>query len=281
MKKLFIINIVLGSMIVFGINACKKNNLVVGKNVVPPQYAGFNIYPTSSNAYYNFNILPDPAPGTVFKLPVGVTTVSNTDRKIKFTFSSRTAVAGAQYTAPSEITIPAGKTVDTLNIQGLFNGYIAGRVDTLSVKITNGDGYINKNGYSDSVLLVMKRTCALNINDITGTMQVVSDGWGDYSPGDLVTVTKVDATTASFMYLADNPQPIIMKINPTTYAVTVAKQVYGSGYGSGWAYGDISAQSVAGSASVVDPCDRTISVRLTHTVAAGSFGSYTIIFKKP
>ena len=279
MKKLFIINVVLGSILLLSINACKKNNLVVGKNVVPPEYAGFAIRPLSSNAYYNFNILPTPAPGTIFKLPVGLTTVSNADRKVKFTYSSRTAVAGTQYTAPAEITIPAGKAVDTLNIQGLFNGYTAGRIDTLLVKISSGD--VTKNGYSDSVLLVMKRTCALNIDDISGNMQVVSDGWGDYSPGDMITVTKVNATTLSFLYLADNPRPIIMSINPSTYAVTVAKQVYGSGYGAGWTYGDISCQSVAGSASIVDPCDKTISVRLTHTVAAGSFGSYTIVFKKP
>jgi hypothetical protein len=282
MKKLLIINLVLGSMILVGINACKKNNLVVDKKVVPPEYAGFNIYPTASNAMYNFNILPTPAPGTIFKLPVGLTTASSTDRKVKFTYSSRTAVAGAQYTAPTELTIPAGKTVDTLRIQGIFNGYTAGRIDTLTVKITNDAGFADKNGYSDSVLLIMKRTCALNIDDITGTMQVVTDQWADYSPGDLVTLTKVDATTVSFIYLADDPQPILMKINPTTYAVSVAKQVYGSGYGgASWTDGPLSVQSVAGSSSIVDPCDKTISVRLTHTVAAGSYGSYTIKFKKP
>jgi hypothetical protein len=282
MKKLLIINIVLGSMILLSINACKKNNLVIGKNIVPPEFAGFKVYPTSSTSYYNFNILALPAPGTSFKLPVGLTTVSNTDRKVKFTYSSRTAVAGVQYTAPSEITIPAGKTLDTLSIQGLFNGYTTGRLDTLKVTITNEGGYVNKNGYSDSVLLVMKRTCPFNIDDISGNMQVVSDGWGDYAPGDLITLTKVNATTVSFIYPADNPQPILMSINPTTYTVTVAKQVYGSGYGgASWTDGPLSVQSVAGSASIVDPCDKTISVRLTHTVAAGSYGSYTIKFKKP
>jgi hypothetical protein len=267
-----------------GMIACKKNNVVVdnGSILIPPEAVRFAIMPATSNNTYNFNILELPSPGTSFKIPVGVTTLSATDRKVKFTYSSRTAVQGVQYNAPAELTIPAGKTLDTLSIQGLFAGYTTGRLDTLTIKITNADGYLNKNAYGDSVVLIMKRTCPLNLADITGTMEVVSDGWGDYSPGDLVTLTQVDATTVSFMYPADNPQPILMKINPTTYAVTVTKQVYGSGYGGGgWPYSAISCQSVDGASSIVDPCEKTISVRLTHTVTQGSFGSFTIKFKKP
>jgi hypothetical protein len=280
MKKLF--KYMLVASIIISLASCKKNNLVVGKNIVPPEFAGFVIYPTSSNSYYNFNILSSPTPGTAFKLPVGLTTVANVDRKVKFTYSSNTAVAGVQYTAPSEITIPAGKAMDTLSIQGLFAGYTTGRLDTLKVKIINETGYVSKNGYSDSVMLVMKRTCPLNLDNLSGTMQVVSDEWGDYSPGDLITLTKVNSSTISFLYLADNPMPILMSINPTTYAVTVANQVYGSGYGGGsWPYGNISCKSVDGASSVVDPCENTISVKLTHTVSAGSFGSYIIVFKKP
>lgn len=280
MKRILILSIITGAITL--VVSCKKNNLVIGKNITPPEFVGFEIYPTSSNSYYNFNILSSPSPGTTFKIPVGVTTVSNVDRKIKFSYSSRTAVAGAQYSAPSEVTIPAGKAQDTLTIQGIFAGYTTGRLDTLKIKIENESGYVAKNGYSDSIMLIMKRTCPLNADDLSGTMEVVSDGWGDYGAGDQVTLTKINSTTISFLYLADNPQPIIMSINPSTYAVTVVKQVYGSGYGGGsWTYGDISCQSVAGAASVADPCENTISVNLTHTVAAGSFGSYTIKFKKP
>lgn len=279
MKRILILTFITGAILF--IASCKKNNLVVGKNIVPPEFAGFVIYPTSSNSYYSYNILSIPSPGSTFKIPVGVTTVSNTDRKVKFEYSSRTAVAGTQYTAPAEITIPAGKTLDTLTIQGLFSGYTTGRLDTLKIKIAAESGYVKNNGYTDSVMLIMKRTCPLNLDDLSGTMQVVSDGWGDYSAGDMVTLTKVNATTISFEYLADDPQPILMQINPSSYAVSVAKQVYGSGYPAGWGYGDISCQSVAGSSSVADPCEKTLSVRLTHTVAAGSFGSYTIVFKKP
>src|SRR6187402_2273825 len=113
-----------------------------------------------------------------------------------------------------------------------------------------------------------------------GPYEVVTDEWADYVPGDIVQLTMVDATHFSFKYLAADPKPIVVTVNPVTNAVTVAKQVYGSGYPPGWPYGNISAESVPSVDNFVAPCAGTFSVILKHTVAAGSFGEKKLVLKK-
>jgi hypothetical protein len=113
-----------------------------------------------------------------------------------------------------------------------------------------------------------------------GAYEVVTDEWGDYPAGTNVQLTMIDATHFSFKYLAADARPIIVTVNPITNAVSVAKQVYGSGYPPGWTFGDISAESVASVDNFVAPCAGTFSVILKHTVAAGSFGEYKIVLRK-
>ena len=275
MKK-FINRFFLVGLVLLTIASCKKNNLVIDQDpLIVPEAARFLMVPTASNNYYNYNILEIPAPGSVFNLPVGITTVSNVDRKVMFAITSNRAVQGVQYTAPTELTIKAGKTIDTLKIQGLFAGYPTGRLDTLKIKITSGSGFVNKNAYQDSVMLIMKKTCPIVVADFAGDFEVLDDEWQDYFAGDIVPLT-VSGDTIMFKYAAGNAQPIKLLVNKTNGVVTVAKQVYGN-------YGPdaFSAQSLAGSAdNFVNPCDKIVSVRLTHTVAAGSYGSFTIRFKK-
>jgi len=81
-------------------------------------------------------------------------------------------------------------------------------------------------------------------------------------------------------WLAAGALPIVVTVNPITNAVTVPKQVYGSGYPPGWPYGNISVESVPSVENFVAPCAGTFSVILKHTVAAGSFGENKIVLKK-
>jgi hypothetical protein len=113
-----------------------------------------------------------------------------------------------------------------------------------------------------------------------GLFEVVTDEWGDYPVGTNVQLTMIDATHFSFKFLAADAKPIIVTVNPITNAVSVAKQVYGTGYPPGWTFGDISAESVASVDNFVAPCAGTFSVILKHTVAAGSFGEYKFVLKK-
>lgn len=124
--------------------------------------------------------------------------------------------------------------------------------------------------------------CLYDSEIYQGDFVVIEDWWADYQPGDIVPLTKIDDTHFSFEYLADNPQPIVVEVDPVTNTTSVAKQVYGSGYGgSSWNFSPISCESVDGSNdNFVAPCDEIFSVRLEHTVEEGSFGDGPIVLQK-
>jgi hypothetical protein len=131
-----------------------------------------------------------------------------------------------------------------------------------------------------STFVRYEAVCQYHSEDFQGDFKVIEDEWADYQPGDIVQLTQVDATHFSFEFLAANPKPIVVTVNPVTNAVTVAKQVYGSGYPPGWTFGDISAESVASVDNFVAPCSGTFSVLLKHTVAAGTIGEFKLVLKK-
>lgn len=118
--------------------------------------------------------------------------------------------------------------------------------------------------------------CAFDASKYAGDFEVVSDEWQDYKAGTVIPVKVVSPTQLSFEYNVDagSAVPIIMTINPADNSITVASQTYGT-YG-GDAY---TAESVAGPASAVNPCDLSLSVRLKHSTT-GFTGNYTIKLKK-
>ena len=121
--------------------------------------------------------------------------------------------------------------------------------------------------------------CQYHDEDYQGNFKVLEDEWGDYSPGDIVPVTRIDKTHFSFKYASSDALPIIITVNPLTNEISVAKQVYSpSGYGLG--YGALSCESVADQKNVVSPCDGKFGVVLKHTVSIGSFGSNYIEMQK-
>jgi hypothetical protein len=131
-----------------------------------------------------------------------------------------------------------------------------------------------------STLVRYEAVCQYDPDLYQGNFEVITDEWADYAPGDIVTLTKIDDTHFSFTFLASNPQQIVVTVDPNTNSVSVPKQVYGSGYGAGWPYGNISAESIPSLDNYVAPCAGTFSVFLKHTVAAGSFGEYKLVLKK-
>lgn len=142
-----------------------------------------------------------------------------------------------------------------------------------------GSGIGNMVGASTSVSYLTP--CPFDATKYVGDFEVVQDEWADYKAGSVIPVKMVSATQLSFEYNVDagSAQPIILTINPANNSITVAKQAYGT-----YTFPPpvmFSAQSVAGPANAVNPCDLSISVRLNHTDANGTnYGNYTIKLKK-
>lgn len=251
----------ISAVLVLALNACKKNDGIV----VAPQAVLFTNAATEGTYF-----IPD-NPNSTFKIPVGLTAASDKDVTFNFAVSSPSgAVEGQQYTLASKsVTIPAGKTVDSIQLKGLFDGYAGGRRDTLIFTITSGAGTQAVSG-SNKYTLILQQFCPLVMSDFEGDFKVLVDDWEDYAPGTIVPLTVSDNKILFYYAVANNAnrKPIEIIVDPNTFKTSVLPQSYGS-YGSATVY---SAKSAESDENVVVPCDKKITVILDHSASTG--GSY-------
>ena len=126
--------------------------------------------------------------------------------------------------------------------------------------------------------------CGYDPNIYQGDFAVVKDDWGDYSPGDIITLSKVDDTHFSFIDInAVSPKPIVITVNPNNNLVSLARVRVGSAWG--WAVGTYTGAFLATTGSVsssfVSPCAQSVTMNLQYGVDAGNFsGSYLLVLKK-
>lgn len=216
-------------------------------------------------------------PNSEFKIPVGITTVSNVPRTVTFSVSSPTgAIEGQQYNlGATSIVIPAGTAQDSISLKGIFDGYASGRIDTLIFTITGGD-VSTFTGYS-VYKVVLQQFCPLDLSIFSGNFEVLEDDWQDYFPGDVVQLS-VNANTVSFDYLTTYMHmPLLINVNPANLATSVDATDFGGYSPGGTIY---SAQSVPGPNSVVVPCDETISVELDFYTGSTDFGDGILKLRK-
>lgn len=246
------------AMLLVAVYGCKKNDGIV----VAPQAALF-----ANSKVEGTYFIPDD-PNSTFKIPVGVTAASDRDVTFNFTVSSPSgAVEGQQYTLASKsVTIPAGKTVDSIQLKGLFDGYAGGRRDTLIFTISGGETPTVSG--SNKYTLILQQFCPLVMSDFEGDFKIVQDDWEDYAPGTTVPLT-VDGNKILFYYAVANNanrKAIEIIVDPNTFKTSVLPQTYGS-YSGATVY---SAKSAESDENVVVPCDKKITVILDHSGSNGS-----------
>jgi hypothetical protein len=246
----------LGVAVVLLIAGCKKNNFAVDQDplAVPPA-AKFN---TTGNAdttgtYYIRST------GETFKIPIGVTDVSDKDRTIQLCYTSSTgAAAGVQYNAPATFVIPAGKAVDTLNISGLFAGYpLSSRIDTLRIKICGGD--VPASAYKNQYRLVMRKYCDVSLAALAGNYTNVIDN-GNYGPYAMTATAGTTTGTTGTMTVTnlwDPGVPVTTTVNlnwtnPAGFTATIADQVY---------YAAANWWIIGTSAGTFSSCDQSFTLR--------------------
>ena len=142
----------------------------------------------------------------------------------------------------------------------------------------NGAGVIAYPLYSDYARFAA--ICAYDPAIYEGDFVVVSDAFGDFSPGEVVKFTKISNNSFSFIdpYVT-SPLPIIVTINTLNNQATIAKQKIGNAFV--WAsYTNPNVAVAASSTSVVAPCSKTITLAIAYTVDQGSFGTYNLVLKK-
>jgi hypothetical protein len=171
--------------------SCKKTEITI-----PPEQAHFTNL--ASGSYFITG------PTVTYKIPVGVTTVSNVDRNFAFNVSSPTgAVQGTHYTLNKTVaTIKAGQAIDSIEVRGILAQYTSGRKDTLVFTITEGG---KSSQYNQTFTLLMRGPCFegdVDLDALRGTYTKTTETFGTGAPyGPYVTtisaVNKLTATTGT------------------------------------------------------------------------------------
>lgn len=132
--------------------------------------------------------------------------------------------------------------------------------------------------------------CAYNSSIYQGNFIVTADGFGDFSPGQVVPFTNISPTQFSFIDpFALNPTPVIVTVNPANNAVTVAKQKIGSSWGPTYSPDPtVYPNPWLSGTGTVAPCSKTITMTMTYgfrfggvpTAEATFGGTYTLSLVK-
>lgn len=252
-----------------GLSSCEKDN----KITAPSPMAEF----TQSAVLGKYFITNTPT--SVFKIPVGITNVSDAARTVNFTVTSPTgAAAGTQYTlAGTSIVIPAKTAVDSIALKGLFAGYPGTRKDTLIFKITGGDGVGVFTG-SDTYKVLMQKYCDVSLTAIAGNYTKTYEN-GTYGPyvTQINTVTSVTATTATAKLTNIYDSGITGNItlnwtDPAAFFVTIPSQP--TGFTSGGL--PLLLRGTPGKTSTFSSCDNTFTLYLDLYTTAGLYDSWTM-----
>jgi hypothetical protein len=142
----------------------------------------------------------------------------------------------------------------------------------------NGPGIIAFPLYSDYARFAA--ICAYDPAIYEGDFVVVSDAFGDFTPGEIVKFTKISNSSFSFINpYVTSPLPIIVNINTLNNQATITKQKVGNAFV--WAsYTNPNMAVAASSTSVVTPCSKTITLAVAYTVDQGGFGTFNLVLKK-
>lgn len=233
----------------------------------------------------------------VYNVAVGTTDVSDVDRNVTFTVTSKTgAAAGTQYTigaANNTVVIPAGKSTTVIPIQGIYAGYPVGRIDTLVITLTEPS--VKVAGFSNTVKLAIGDICVegigVNINSLAGNYANTNEDFGGaYGPylTSISNITPVTATSATIKVnnLFDAGWgPITFTLDwstPGALTATVVPQTSGIGdagtLNPAYAGQQVAVRPFSGQTGTWSSCYGTLTLKMQLGVTGlGYFGTlYTV-----
>ena len=259
---------------------CKKEAALT----IPQEQAHF-----ANRTAATYNVL---TANSVYKIPVGVTTVSTVDRTYTFSVSSPTgAVAGTQYTLPkTTVTIPAGKAIDSIEVRGILAAYQAGRKDTLVFSLTQLG---KERGYNDSFKLALRGPCFegdVDLNVLLGAYTKTNEDFGGAYGPYRTTISAVQRTgpttgTITVTNIFDAGwNPVKVNLDWTNPAARTAIVPLQTGIGNAGTISaaqagrDISVRPFAGEVGTFSVCSQTLTLKMQLGVTGlGFFGTlYTV-----
>lgn len=184
-------------------------------------------------------------------------------------------VLGDNFTFGLDITTQNGQLYQAFPPLGVgYGSGVLGQYNgsTNTTPIANGGGVVYELNFG--------AICAYDPNIYQGNFVVVSDGFQDLNPGDVVVLTKLSNSSFSFTYpdaaISPFPPPAItVNVNTGNNNITVPKQQIGTKI-----YGIYDNPNVEATSGNVKPCDRTTTINLIWTVVQGNFGTYPLVLRK-
>ena len=281
----------LGLMIAFA--GCKKDDGGVRKSVVIKDVpvVSTKIESTGSQAIDLLNLAGFSGKFKVELYFPGATPPDKVDIVVRKNGSN----ANVKVMKKDVTTLPYSLTVTSADIAALF-GVAVALGDTYdfapdlyvgvnkyeafpATGLGNGPGIIAFPLYSDFARFAA--ICAYDPAIYEGDFLVVSDGFGDFSPGEIVKFTKISNSSFSFINpYVTSPLPIIVNINTLNNQATITKQKVGNAFTWQLAYTNPNMAVAASSTSVVATCSKTITLAIAYTVDQGGFGTFNLVLKK-
>ncbi len=255
--------------------SCKKSEVI--PTPLPPadntSYARFSSNDTISIFYIS-------SADDSIKIPVSVSSTSDSSRTVSFNYSSNTAVLDQQYSADSTIIIPSGKLTDSLTIKGIYAGFASSsQIDTLKITIVSNDK-IKANSTHTNYILILKKLCpAINLNDLVGTYlntNEVSSWNGAYGPYSTYINTVQNTTTTTGTIVVENIydygwSPITFNVDWTNSQHPTATVVAQNGItdGAGTVY-DVR-PFPSGNLGSFSTCDNVLSLIMQVRIGGGTW----------
>ena len=281
----------LGLMIAFA--GCKKDDGGVRKSVVIKDVpvVSTKIESTGSQAIDLLNLAAFSGKFKVELYFPGATPPDKVDIVVRKNGSN----ANVKVIKKDVTTLPYSLTVTSADIAALF-GVAVALGDTYdfapdlyvgvnkyeafpATGLGNGPGIIAFPLYSDYARFAA--ICAYDPAIYEGDFVVVSDAFGDFTPGEIVKFTKISNSSFSFINpYVTSPLPIIVNINTLNNQATITKQKVGNAFTWQLAYTNPNMAVSASSTSVVAPCSKTITLAIAYTVDQGSFGTFNLVLRK-
>ena len=231
-----------------------------------------------------YSVIVNPPP--LHYVVVGTTDVSNVDRTVTFNVTSTSgAIAGTDYTLnrTGTVTIPAGKTMDTIAVTGVYSSYSSGQRDTLVFTLAQPS--IDPASFSDTVRLILAGPTPCDegnptLNDVLGNYAntnelFATNAYGPYNTSiSAVNVTGPTTGTIVVENIWDNGWgPITFNLNwtdPTNRTCVVVPQAAIPGSNAGDINSTYAGQTIA---------VRVPSAALSPTPGTYSFCNMTFTLK--
>jgi hypothetical protein len=172
-----------------------------------------------------------------------------------------TIVLGDAFDIGVDITTTSGKKFEAFPAVG--NAYAAG---------------INAQPGSSPTIRYLA-ACTFDKNSFNGQYTVVEDEWADFKVGEKVAVApgpgdnQISITAYPSPAFGTNRKPMIINVNPQTFAVTIPEQVIGD-------YDGAPPGATAKGSGTVNPCGDDINLLVTIKIGAQEFTDQTFRLRK-